>query len=148
MALPLNIALREWFDRQDKYRTYKEFAAAVGVNYNTLRKYFAGNAFPNEADRRKLYEATHLESLSGELRSVDSLSETELGELAKRIRDNLYDIYDALQPFVDSSSDERDFLRQQLNFPDVGHITGLLRALASEERFQTWLKMNSYKPRR
>jgi DNA-binding transcriptional regulator YhcF (GntR family) len=149
MSLPLNIALREWFENQEKFKTRREFAEAADINYNTMRKYFAGNAFPQEKDKEKLYTITKIECLSPAVEiKKEILSEEELLNLIKKIRSKLYQTEKDLEYFLNAPASHREKFRESLNLVDVGFIASFIRALCEEERFQTWLKMNTYKIRR
>ena len=66
-----------------------------------------------------------------------------LRDRIERIRRPLYGLYDEARYFLDSEPEERAGLRAGLDWPEVGHITSLLRALAEEERFSDWARFNS-----
>ena len=54
-------ALKKWFESQDKWRTKKELATALGLPYSTVRKYFSEGRIPKKPrNRMKLYQLTHL----------------------------------------------------------------------------------------
>ena len=69
-------------------------------------------------------------------------SRAALEERIGRIRRALYDLYGDLEYFKSSPLEHRERLRRALSWPDVGHITSLVRALAEEDRFAEWLRFN------
>ena len=54
--LPLYMELQNWFKSQTKYRTKKELAEDIGINYKTLAHYFYEDRKPSDENRQKLYE--------------------------------------------------------------------------------------------
>jgi hypothetical protein len=60
------------------------------------------------------------------------------------VRRGLYELHSDLAYFVTSPAGHRDRLREALEWPDVGHITSLARALVEEERFADWVRFNRY----
>ena len=67
-----------------------------------------------------------------------------LARRVERIRRALYDLYGDLEYFTSSPAEHRERLRQGLDWPDVGHITSLLRSLSEEKRFAEWLSFNTF----
>lgn len=54
-------ALKEWFERQDKWKTKKELAKELGIPYSTVKKYFSEGRVPKTpGTRMKLYQLTKL----------------------------------------------------------------------------------------
>ncbi len=68
----------------------------------------------------------------------------ELARRVERVRRGLYELYDDLGYFLAAPPEHRERLRRKLDWPDVGHITSLARALAEEERFAEWARFNRY----
>jgi hypothetical protein len=66
----------------------------------------------------------------------------ELERRLARIRRSLYALYGDLRYFVASPPEHRERLRDGIDWPDVGHITSLARALAEEERLSDWMRFN------
>ena len=62
----------------------------------------------------------------------------------ERVRRSLYELHRDLVYFVTSPEGHRERLREALEWPDVGHITSLARALAEEQRFADWVRFNRY----
>ena len=71
-------------------------------------------------------------------------SRKELVARLERVRNGLYSLYADLSYFETGPPDHRELLRERLNWPDVGHITSLARALAEEDRFCDWVRFNGY----
>ncbi|MHC5053457.1 MAG: hypothetical protein ACYTKD_01930 [Planctomycetota bacterium] len=71
-------------------------------------------------------------------------AEAALAERIARVRRGLYELHSDLVYFVTSPAEHRDRLRHSLEWPDVGHITSLARALVEEERFADWVRFNRY----
>ncbi len=62
-------ALEEWFKRQDKWKTIKEFSIYLGKKYSTVKKYFSEGRVPKAPeDREKLYQATKIKYFEPERR--------------------------------------------------------------------------------
>jgi hypothetical protein len=78
------------------------------------------------------------------LRSRRTDTNAELDARIERIAGNLYDLYADLRYFIASSAAHRERLRARLSWPDVGHITSLMRSLAEEDRFNEWVRFNRY----
>jgi len=73
-----------------------------------------------------------------------SRSDTEaaLKKRIARVRQGLYELHSDLVYFMSSPAEHRDELRESLEWPDVGYITSLARALSEEERFSDWVRFN------
>ena len=71
-------------------------------------------------------------------------AEAALKKRLDRVRRGLYELHSDLAYFVTSPAEHRERLRDALEWPDVGHITSLVRALAEEDRFADWVRFNRY----
>ncbi len=71
-------------------------------------------------------------------------ADAALEERIARVRRGLYELHSDLVYFMTSPMEERQKLRDALEWPDVGHITSLARALAEEDRFADWVRFNRY----
>lgn len=71
-------------------------------------------------------------------------ADAALAERIARVRRGLYELHSDLVYFVTSPEEHRERLRDALEWPDVGHITSLARALAEEQRFADWARFNGY----
>ncbi len=67
-----------------------------------------------------------------------------LAKRIARVRKSLYELHSDLVYFVTSPAEHREQLRHALEWPDVGHITSMARALSEEERFADWVRFNRY----
>ncbi len=67
-----------------------------------------------------------------------------LAKRIARVRKSLYELHSDLVYFVTSPEEHRERLRETLEWPDVGHITSMARALSEEERFADWVRFNRY----
>jgi transcriptional regulator with XRE-family HTH domain len=63
--MPKNLALKaelsRWFSTQKRFKTQKEMATALGMPYETLRKYFNGSHSPGPQNLRRLSELAGLD---------------------------------------------------------------------------------------
>ncbi len=66
----------------------------------------------------------------------------ELARRLRRVREALCTLGSDLRYFAEGTCEERDRLRGALDWPEVGRVTSLVRALAEESRFQEWSKFN------
>jgi hypothetical protein len=71
-------------------------------------------------------------------------AEAALADRLARVRRSLYELHSDLVYFVTSPAEHREELRKTLEWPDVGHITSMARALSEEERFTDWVRFNRY----
>ena len=69
-------------------------------------------------------------------------TEEELRERLERVRGSLYELYGDLRYDAACPPGHRARLRQEIDWPDVGHITSLARSLSEEERFADWIRFN------
>jgi hypothetical protein len=60
------------------------------------------------------------------------------------VRELVYELYGELRHFARGSPSDRERLRNELDWPDVGHVTSMIRALAEEDRFADWARFNGY----
>ncbi len=74
--------------------------------------------------------------------SAVALPSADLRQRIERVRRGLYGLYADLCYFKTCPPAHRERLRLELDWPDVGHITSLARALAEEERFSDWVRFN------
>jgi len=75
-------------------------------------------------------------------RGSRSDADAALKERIARVRQGLYGLHSDLVYFVSSPAEDRERLRDSLEWPDVGYITSLARALSEEERFADWVRFN------
>ena len=75
-------------------------------------------------------------------RGSRSDADAALKERIARVRQGLYELHSDLVYFVSSPAEHREKLRESLEWPDVGYITSLARALSEEERFADWVRFN------
>jgi len=61
---------------------------------------------------------------------------------AERIREEFTSLDADLARFVGCPREERDALREALDWPRVGRVTSLARALCDESRFEEWARFN------
>ena len=61
MEIPINVALRQWFEKQTRWKSRAEFGRALGIKESTLGDYFTEGARPGPENRRKLFKVTELE---------------------------------------------------------------------------------------
>jgi hypothetical protein len=78
----------------------------------------------------------------GRGRSRPAGTAAALEERIARVRRGLYELHSDLVYFMTSPVDEREKLRDALEWPDVGYVTSLARALAEEDRFSDWVRFN------
>jgi len=69
-------------------------------------------------------------------------ADAALKERIARVRQGLYELHSDLVYFASSPAEHREKLRESLEWPDVGYITSLARALSEEERFTDWVRFN------
>ncbi|MHC4251675.1 MAG: hypothetical protein ACYS9X_21345 [Planctomycetota bacterium] len=80
----------------------------------------------------------------GRAKRGEADADAALEERLARVRRGLYELHSDLVYFVTSPAEHRDRLREALEWPDVGHITSLARALVEEDRFADWVRFNRY----
>ncbi len=113
----------------------------------TRRKKNAGHGErepPMHADARRLNHDKNGRRRIGVHRRASAVdcAVDDLGRRIERVRRGLYGLYDDLCYFKTCPPAHRERLRRELDWPDVGHITSLARALAEEERFSEWVRFN------
>ncbi len=75
---------------------------------------------------------------------ISSSATSDVVSKVQAVEDALYALNDQLEFFKEGSPNSRKILRRQLDGPDVGYVTTLLKALFDEERFQDWLAMTTH----
>jgi transcriptional regulator with XRE-family HTH domain len=75
---------------------------------------------------------------------LNPASASDVVSRVQAVEDALYTLNDQLEFFKEGSPNSRKILRRQLDGPDVGYVTTLLKALFDEERFQDWLAMTTH----
>ncbi|MCJ7507498.1 MAG: hypothetical protein MUO85_02055 [candidate division Zixibacteria bacterium] len=60
-------SLNEWFKKQDRFKTKKEFSTELGIPYSTIKKYFSYGRIPSPQNREKLYRVTQLNCFETEV---------------------------------------------------------------------------------
>jgi hypothetical protein len=77
---------------------------------------------------------------------IDTMSDLKVAkERAEKIKDLLLALEKELRFFRDGSKAERDILRTELDFADVGYVSSLLTMLAEEDKFGRWCILSTYK---
>lgn len=145
-ALDIAMALRLWFNKQNRYSSSKEMARDLGINFNTLRHYFKGNNIPQGDNLERLRRAVkipELESLpKGNKSAVPKANSIHQ---AQRVAQAMNQLSQALEFFREGTKEDRLSLKATIPPEDIGYLTTLLRALYEEDTFQQWVLFTSYK---
>lgn len=91
--LVLRTELSRWFGGQKRFKSQREVAAAVGIPYETLSKYFKGAYSPGPDNMRRLSEVTGLD--------LSSTQETEGPSSPTESRDNLKRVFYGIRVLED-----------------------------------------------
>lgn len=73
-------------------------------------------------------------------------------EKVQKVKDLLLALEKELRFFRDGSESDRNILRRELDFADIGYISSLLSMMSQEDRFERWRmlttnRFNSFKKR-
>jgi transcriptional regulator with XRE-family HTH domain len=82
--LILKTELSRWFGSQTRFKSQREMAAAIGIPYETLTKYFKGSYSPGSENLRRLSETTGLD-LSGMQKEKGAARPAEPRDTLKRV---------------------------------------------------------------
>lgn len=152
--------LRIWLS-QSKYESQSQFSKEIGINRNTIKRYFQGVCLPDGDNLRKLHEATNLEILNqlpkssrtkkkskkrlpAKTQIATPISPDLANEKAKGVWKTLVSLNNELEFFKRGSPNDREVFRDMISGEDVGYIIALLKALFNEDQFQNWIYFTKY----
>ena len=141
-------------ERIEAFRTQSglsrtQLAAYLGISLKTLDPWFRKTQSgykPGKNNLKRIEE--FLESMGAVPRERLGLTVPVAADEAKhrsqKLRYLLLLLEDELRWFREAQAEEREVLRKELNFKDVGYISSLLGMLGNEEMFQRWRTLTNY----
>ena len=127
----------------------KQLAAHLGVSLKTLDPWFRKTKSgykPSNKNLRRIEEFLNSTAYFGAQRpgAAVPVVSREAKRRSQKIEWLLLLLEDELRWFREAQAEEREVLRKELNFKDVGYISSLLGMLGNEEMFQRWRTLTNY----
>lgn len=140
------IKILKWWETQHRYSSIREFADEIGWDAGTLFNHMQTKEMPPKVVIEKISETLGLKIPSSGIKSRDVQKRVE------KVKYLLILLEDELRGFRDGSKENRDILRQTLDFSDIGYISSLLTMIADENKFIRWStlttnRFNSFRKR-
>ena len=125
----------EWWRIQHRYSSVAELASDIGWEGDALAAHISDETMPPKV-------------VVDAIASKAGITRAPIGDVLATARDRatsvrylLLLLEGQLRPFRDGSKAERDILRNELDFTDVGYISSLLNMLGEEDTFERWLAL-------
>jgi transposase len=122
----------KWWETQHRYSSVQEFANEIGWETKSLSYHIQNMEMPPRVILEKISKILGLG-----IPALDSNLQNPLSK-AEKVKYLLILLEDELRWFRDTSEENRNVLRETLDFADVGYISSLLTMIADESRFQRW----------
>jgi len=131
------IKILKWWETQHRYSSIREFADDIGWDTQSLFHHIQSKKTPPKIIIEKISKILGLEIPGSDFNLQDTKNRVE------KVKFLLILLEDELRWFRDSSEENRNALRQTLDFSDVGYISSLLTMIADESQFIRWITLTT-----
>ncbi len=105
--------LKEWFNKQDKWHTKKDFAMHLGISYSMLKKIFNGKTIVRDgAVKQKLYDATQLNRFKDIETKMEREQITEIVSNPRHTETTVVDSMNRIEKCIKELQEEIEVLKK------------------------------------